>query len=210
MEIISHRGLWLNATEKNTPAAFTRAFSAGFGVETDIRDLSGQLVISHDMPTGGEMALDSFFELYATHSSSATLALNIKADGLQQGLRKSIDRFGIKNYFLFDLSVPNLLQATRSGLHCYSRESEHERPPLSLYSECGGVWMDCFDSDWIDESAIENHLAAGKKVCVVSPELHQRPHLQSWKKYRSTALRAGRQLMLCTDFPNEAKEFFGG
>ncbi len=208
MEIISHRGHWLAPTEKNQTEAFVRSFAAGFGVETDVRDLAGSLVISHDLPTGGEMPFDSFLELYTRHGSPGTLALNVKADGLQESLRKSLDQFGIQSYFLFDMSVPDLLRSTRSGLTCFSRESEFEPKPLSLYAETSGVWMDCFDSDWITEAAIEPHLKAGKSVCLVSPELHRRPHLAVWEKYRPIARRAENRLMLCTDFPLEAKEFF--
>ena len=51
MEILSHRGYWKTVTEKNTIIAFKRSFNLGFGTETDIRDLNGNLVISHDMPS---------------------------------------------------------------------------------------------------------------------------------------------------------------
>lgn len=35
MRIIAHRGYWFSAQEKNTEVAFYRAFSMGFGTETD-------------------------------------------------------------------------------------------------------------------------------------------------------------------------------
>jgi glycerophosphoryl diester phosphodiesterase len=209
MEIISHRGHWKAPTEKNQPEAFVRSFAGGFGVETDVRDSGGALVISHDLPMGGEMPLESFFALYVKHGQPGTLALNIKADGLQESLRKSLDQFGIQRYFLFDMSVPDLLVSTRSGLTCFTRESEFEPKPLSLYAQASGVWMDCFDSDWITEAAIEPHLKAGKSVCLVSPELHRRPYLSVWEKYKAVARKAEHRLMLCTDHPLEAKEFFG-
>ncbi len=51
MQVISHRGYWKSAAEKNTTTAFARSFALGYGTETDVRDLNGELVISHDMPT---------------------------------------------------------------------------------------------------------------------------------------------------------------
>jgi glycerophosphoryl diester phosphodiesterase len=49
--ILAHRGYWLEPGEKNSLSAFRRAFEGGFGIETDIRDLDGELVVSHDPPT---------------------------------------------------------------------------------------------------------------------------------------------------------------
>ena len=50
MQIISHRGFWKSKNEQNTIISFQRSFENGFGIETDIRDLNGKLVISHDIP----------------------------------------------------------------------------------------------------------------------------------------------------------------
>jgi glycerophosphoryl diester phosphodiesterase len=63
LKIISHRGFWITPSEQNTEVAFIRALECGFGIETDIRDVSGDLVISHDMSTqdGNYQSLDSFF-----------------------------------------------------------------------------------------------------------------------------------------------------
>ena len=46
MKIISHRGFWKESKEKNSEAAFKRSFENGFGLETDIRDYNGDLVVS--------------------------------------------------------------------------------------------------------------------------------------------------------------------
>jgi len=46
-------------------------------------------------------------------------------------------------------------------------------------------------------------------VCIVSPELHGRPHLPEWEEYRSfRSVVAHPGLLLCTDFPEQAREFF--
>lgn len=50
IKILAHRGFWKEETEKNTKIAFERAFNSGFGIETDLRDIKGEIVISHNMP----------------------------------------------------------------------------------------------------------------------------------------------------------------
>ena len=48
MIILSHRGWWKTRAERNMRDAFVRSFDAGFGTETDLRDICGKIVISHD------------------------------------------------------------------------------------------------------------------------------------------------------------------
>ena len=63
MQILSHRGFWKNLSERNTKVAFERSFNAGFGTETDLRDICGKIVISHDMPQGGEISFEELLQL---------------------------------------------------------------------------------------------------------------------------------------------------
>lgn len=58
--IIAHRGFWKIASEKNSLVAFERAFSNGYGVETDIRDLMGGLVVEHDLPDESALPISAF------------------------------------------------------------------------------------------------------------------------------------------------------
>ena len=76
IEIIAHRGWWKVEDEKNTKIAFERAFDNGFGIETDLRDIKGEIVISHNMPKGNEMSFEDLLKLL--DSRDLTLALNIK------------------------------------------------------------------------------------------------------------------------------------
>ena len=63
-----------------------------------------------------------------------------------------------------------------------------------------------FFGDWVVESTINYHIESGKRVCVVSPELHNRKYHNFWKKLKSMNL-AG-EIMMCTDYPDEAGRFF--
>lgn len=206
MIILAHRGAWFAPEERNSRAAFERAFAAQFGVETDVRDHDGRLVIAHDPPSGpGQISFDDFLDLYGRMGAPGELAINIKADGLSALVEDALARAGIANAFVFDMSAPETLRYLRGGLKVFTRESEYERPP-AFYDRAKGVWLDCFESDWIDEEAVRRHLSAGKSVCVVSPELHGRPHEAAWTALRGVASEP--QLMLCTDMPYAARDYF--
>ncbi|MBU0730880.1 MAG: hypothetical protein KKE17_01510 [Proteobacteria bacterium] len=210
MIILSHRGYWKEVSEKNTAVAFERSFSLGFGTETDVRDLNGELVISHDPPVGDCFSVDNLFEIYTSFDTDLYLALNIKADGLQEKLQQKLKHYGISNYFVFDMSVPDALGYFKNGLKAFTRQSEYETIP-SFYERAEGVWLDEFHSHWIDRDLLASHLQSGKKVCIVSPDLHGREYLVEWQDYKNILADSGRgDIMLCTDYPETAKEFFYG
>lgn len=206
--ILSHRGYWLKEDEKNTVDAFERSFSLGFGTETDIRDWNGQLVISHDMANEDCISLEQFFQIFVSFDRSLPLALNIKADGLQNQLLFLLQKYEIENYFVFDMSIPDALGYLKKNIKAYTRQSEYEKTP-SFYESAQGVWMDEFLDHWITKEQIQGHVNNGKAVCIVSPELHRREYLEEWKLYREFFdLVNHNQVSICTDRPEEAKNFF--
>ncbi len=109
------------------------------------------------------------------------------------------------------MSVPDMRIFAQNGLNFFTRISEIEQN-CALYDEAQGVWCDEFYSHWISESTILAHLENGKKVAIVSPELHKRQYLSAWRNYKqiieSNALSGDSRIFLCTDFPHLAKEFF--
>lgn len=207
MKMIAHRGYWLNAAEKNTPAAFERALSHGFGIETDFRDLNGKLVISHDVPVDGAMTIDEFIALFRAQPVDAPMALNIKSDGLYVLVEDFITRCQMPDYFVFDMSVPDTRGYLAKQIRVFTRLSEYETAP-SFFDQSAGVWLDAFESEWYDLSVIQNLLHKGKHVAIVSPELHRRPHLALWEMLRTHKLHQNSLVSLCTDFPLDAKDYF--
>jgi glycerophosphoryl diester phosphodiesterase len=207
MLILSHRGYWQSPKEKNSPDAFARSFEAGFGLETDVRDQGGQLVISHDPAVGHVQLFSEFLRLHQEINPELWLALNIKSDGLQPLLKREIDRHGVTNYFVFDMSVPDALSYCRAGMPTFTRQSEYEAQP-AYYDQAFGVWLDSFIGDWLTEDVMIEHLKAKKRLCIVSPELHRRPHQAFWEDLRTMPVVRNDAIMLCTDFPSTAKEFF--
>jgi hypothetical protein len=219
--IIAHRGWWLNPTEKNTPQAFIKALEAGFGIETDIRDLNGTLVIAHDMPTLEQQPLTvaQFFELYnqyaPKHPTPPMLALNIKCDGLAKPLAQLLQQFNIQRYFVFDMSIPDTLHYIREGFTTFTRWSDIEPEPL-LLNDCAGIWIDAFYSDWVSfplkHAKLSSEAFMQQPLCLVSPELHKRPSYkttwQQWQQQLVIAKLTTDNVLLCTDFPMEAFTFF--
>jgi hypothetical protein len=204
--IISHRGYWQDPAEKNQPVAFHRSFDLGFGTETDVRDLKGELVISHDMPGGDALTLEAMLDILA--GRDLPMAMNIKADGLAKPLQAQMSARGLSKWFTFDMSVPEMVVQHRLGLPIYTRASEYETPP-ALYEQSIGVWLDAFVSEWYSDSDINAFLQDGKQVAIVSPELHKRDHLSLWTRLRAAAFRHHPGLTLCTDLPDDAVAFFG-
>lgn len=207
MQILSHRGYWLDKAEKNGEVAFRRSFAAGFGTETDVRDCAGKLVIAHDPPQGAELLLSKFLEIYREYGGCMPLALNIKADGLQQMIRHLLADTNASNIFFFDMSTPDMTSYLRFGMPVFTRHSDVEAMPV-FYEESNGVWLDAFSGNWDSTLAIEKHLAVKNHVCVVSAELHGRDHLSQWKSLRQSGMCNDSRLMICTDYPQEAQDFF--
>lgn len=208
MKILSHRGYWKSNDEKNQVIAFERSFSLGYGTETDIRDFKGELVISHDIPDENSISVEEFLKIYNKYDDILPLALNIKADGLQNKLKVLLEFFNITNYFVFDMSVPDGLQYLKENLKSYTRESEYEEVP-SFYAEASGVWLDEFKGHWINKDCIQKHISNNKEICIVSPDLHKREYKKEWQDYKNIEKSLNiNNLMICTDYPEEAKEFF--
>jgi glycerophosphoryl diester phosphodiesterase len=200
VQIISHRGYWREPSEKNTRAAFERTVAAGFGTETDVRDLAGRLVVAHDPPAGGEMAWDELLAMF--RGSGLPLAVNVKADGLAPHLERAFAGWEAP-WFAFDMSGPEAVRYARLGLPFYTRHSDIEPQPI-LYGEASGVWLDSFtDDQWIRAEVVRRHLDAGKAVCVVSSELHGRDPARLWERLAELGDAAG--VTLCTDRPEDAK-----
>lgn len=208
MRVLCHRGFWREKAERNTLASFVRAFESGFGAEIDVRDAGGTLVVSHDPPHSASLFLDSVLDAQRRVDQRLPVAFNIKSCGIASALSRTLEEFGIADYFVFDMAVPDALDYVRRGMPAFTRASEHELEP-AFYPLARGIWLDCFESDWIDAGVVASHLKAGKDVALVSPELHGRPHLEVWERWAEIPRSSGRNIYLCTDHPEAARELFG-
>jgi len=207
LKIIAHRGFWLDPSEKNTSIAFVRALENGFGIETDFRDLNGDLVVSHDLPGDDVMPISELVHLFKSTCNDGLMALNIKADGLQLLVKKMVECSGMKNYFAFDMSVPDMRGYFSEGIPTFTRLSEYEQTPSFLDLSIG-VWLDAFESQWYDIELINHLIKKNKQIAIVSSELHGRPHHNLWSFLKANQLHQNSLVSICTDFPLNAKEYF--
>lgn len=211
MEFIAHRGLWLSADDKNSFHSFCEALKMGFGIEVDVRDFNGMLVVSHDPPIAGNFfPLQDLLDFYAAGNYRSTIAFNVKSDGLQVLAAKSLADFRIKNYFFFDMSIPDTLGYMSLNLNVFSRLSEYESPHQYFLENTAGIWLDSLEGEWIAEKNLVNLSSMSKRICIVSAELHRRNHIPLWNAIKG-AIEYGVHedlFQICTDLPREAKEYF--
>ena len=219
MKIISHRGLWKEKKEKNSLLSFKESMDLGYGFEIDIRSFNKELIVSHDPLEQNDLQLSEaknskayFVEVltyYKLKKSKVTLAINIKEDGLASILAPLLKEYGIINYFVFDMSIPDTISYRNEDINFFSRQSEYEKK-VSLYKYSSGVWLDEFNLHWITDEILEKHLKAGKEICLVSPDLHQRDYLNEWVHYKNFEDNklGNNKIMLCTDRVEEAENFF--
>ena len=203
MIVMSHRGYWKIPDEKNTTIAFQRSFDLDFGTETDVRDCKGELVISHDMPLGHEMKLEQFIDIL--DGKNIPLAINIKSDGLAEILGSVMQKRQVQDWFVFDMSVPDMRNHLNAGNPVFTRMSEVELEPAYL-EESQGVWLDMFSNQWYSTAVIESLLNRGKRVCIVSSELHGKDPSDLWESLHGVEYHP--RLILCTDLPELAKQHF--
>jgi hypothetical protein len=182
MKILSHRGYWQCPEEKNR-----------------------ELVLSHDMATGGEVTFEELLQLM--NGRNLPLALNIKADGLAAEMLKLLNQYDHTNYFTFDMSIPEMVKQTNMQIKVYAPLSDVNQTSFFL-EKSSGVWLDGFYSIWYDNLVIEKLISQNLEVCIVSEELHGRPYEGQWNDIRSNKYLGSSKLLICTDKPEEAVEYF--
>lgn len=204
--ILAHRGLWSKPSDQNTIQALVAAIGQGFGIETDIRDRLGELVVSHDPPDAAAPTLSALLEALPPAAQDVPMAFNIKSDGLgQKFLSLNLHKLHL-GLFFFDMSIPETAKYAASELPIAIRYSEFEDLNTDLTQESKTVWLDSFTGDWMLDLNLASREYAGLRFIIVSPELHGRSHLDVWHWVRNQRL-SGADVLLCTDFPDACYEF---
>ena len=105
------------------------------------------------------------------------------------------------------MSVPDTIGYIKNNIRFFSRQSEFEPKPI-FYKECAGVWLDCFNSIWYNSRLIKEHIKNNKTVAIVSTDLHKRDPDQLWEFLRRTKIHYSDKVILCTDIPEKATNYF--
>lgn len=182
--------------------AFERAINFGFGIETDIRDFNGNLVIAHDLPNKNSIKFSKLLQLILKSKKKICLAINIKSDGLLNLIKREKNLSKIQ-YFLFDMSIPQQKIFNDNNLKYFIRISEIEKNIKKYRAK--GVWVDTFFKIWYKKKDLEN--LKFNKLAIVSSELHKRKNYsKQWKMLKK--LNLNKELFICTDYPHKANYFF--
>lgn len=145
-----------------------------FGVELDIRDEGGELIISHDPFVMGES-----FEAYVEAYNHGTMILNIKSERIEHRVLQLIKKHGIRSYFFLDSSFPMIYLLSKEGeSNVALRFSEFEGMDTirNMAGSVQWVWVDCFTKFPLNHTEYVEMKALGYKLCLVSPELQGRDH----------------------------------
>lgn len=216
MEILSHRGIGFGEPE-NSVIGFKKALTSGFGLEIDVRQgATGEVVISHDEPLNSAVSLNEVADFLT--QSTITIAVHLKQQ-TEKVWRPVCEIFVNRpNMFLFDPTIETA-RAIKSAFPniklAFSVGESHFSPTIYLLEEvlnlpeCDYIWWD----EWVtvgsvyNISQLEKIRAAGKRLYVISPELHKYtnpPHEQAqnpqqcWKELLKFGVDG-----ICTDFPLE-------
>lgn len=165
MIVISHR--------VNTIAELKRIPSE-FGVEVDLRDYDGQIVVQHDPLKGGEN-----FKEYLRHYHHRFIILNVKCEGIEDEVLHLVADRGIADFFLLDLSFPALFKLIRKGekrIAVRFSEIEPIEACLALAGLVEWAWIDCF-TDFPVMGEYRDQFLSKFRTCLVSPEMQGRPPL---------------------------------
>ncbi len=210
--IVCHRGFWRKENEQNTNDSFRLALSNNYGIETDIRESNGEIIISHDIPMNDDcMSLDQLLSIYKDIGSKLPLLLNVKCDGIKDKILFLIQKYSIENYFLFDMSIPETVHYASDKLVKFlSRLSDLEESPILLES-AQGLWVDSFYGEYPSFTLLEKYVEQNYILCFVSPELHGREEKTYWIRLREWIQSKDfkrNTVLICTDKADEAYLYF--
>ncbi len=169
-------------------------------------------MVSHDPARNQDGLKDAawFFGEVIRTGNTGRLALNVKADGLQDMLIAVMAAAGVPQdqAYAFDMAVPDALGYLSRGFPAYSRLSEYEATP-SFVTRAAGVWVDNFNGDYPQIDRAMDVMDGGLRAALVSPELHGRDHAPLWDGIAAAGLHENPLFELCTDLPQAAFERFG-
>lgn len=169
-----------------------------FGIEVDLSEFNGRIVTGHDPK---ENIAD--FQEWLSYFKHDQLAINIKQEGIEYEVIQILEKYEIRNFFLFDLSFPMIYKLSSHGeariaLRVSDLEGfqalEHFRDKVDW------VWLDCFESASYIPAI--SKLLAGYKICAVSSELHSEREIEVSDRIQSE-LESNRKhfTTICTKFP---------
>lgn len=160
MILIQHRVNTINHLKK---------INQEYGVEIDVRSKNNKLILHHDPFKKGPF-LDDFLKYYR----HKFLVVNIKEEGIELKVISMLKKKKIKNYFLLDVTVPQLTKIINREKKIAFRVSQYENisGALKFGNILKWVWVDTFNGNLpITIKEIIKIKRKNFNICLVSPEL---------------------------------------
>jgi len=182
--IIEHR---INTIEQLKRVPLNR------GVEIDIRDYKGELMLTHE-PFDTGNALPEFLKSY----QHKFIIFNVKSAGLESRILELTRENNINNFFFLDVENTCLVNFARKGMKKAAVRFSDFEPiefAMSFAGKLDWVWVDCFER--IPDKKDFERLSQYFKVCLVSPEMQKHP-----KEWITNFRKQGIPIdAVCTDLP---------
>ena len=174
-----------------------------YGIEADIRPWNGRLILHHEPHQQGED-----LEEYLKSFSHAFFIANIKSEGIEKEVIKLLTKYGIKNYFLLDVTFPFMIKLSNEGMRDLAvRFSEYESLDTCMFMKDRAKWVfiDVYTQFPLKQVSYKK-LSSLFKLCLVSPELLARP--EDIKNYQELMNKQGMRIdAVLTKRPEDWKSF---
>ena len=161
---IAHR---INQLDETVAA---EVFGAADGIEFDIRDTGGEIVVQHDPFLSGQL----FTDFLKFCPPNKFYIVNVKSEGIERRAIAALEACRITQFFLLDCSIPMMVRLGKEGERRLAvRFSEYESLATveAMAPFVTWVWVDVFTQLPLT-SFVETRLRNnGLKLCLVSPEL---------------------------------------
>lgn len=144
-----------------------------YGVEIDLRDFNKDLIIQHDPFKKGDL-----FSKFLKQYKHGTLIINIKSERIEYKIIEILKKNKIKRYFFLDSSYPMIIDMTKKKFnHIAIRISDYEsfENIEKLKNKFKWIWLEIFNNFKISKKQVDYLKRNSIKICLVSPELHNRP-----------------------------------
>ena len=152
----------------------SEVFTTADGIEFDIRDSAGELIVQHDPFQSGQP-----FKEFVRHCvPSKFYIVNVKSEGIELEAIRILEEAGCRNFFLLDCSIPSIIRLGKRGeRRIAARFSEFEAIETveRLAPFISWVWIDVFTSLPISREVLDHLHGLGLQTCLVSPELQTQP-----------------------------------
>ncbi len=142
------------------------------GVELDLRDFAGNLVLQHNPFLKGEK-FGEFLKKYKHNF----IILNIKSERIEFRVLKLLKKYKIKRYFFLDSSFPMIRELIKKGeKNIAIRVSDEEdlKTAINLKNKIKWIWFETQFSYKKSLFKLKKLKRNYFKICIVSPDLHKK------------------------------------